>query len=123
MFKTILLSAVLFCHCAAAQPIDLRARSLRGAQAHPYGVAVRPAAPQPSVYRSPVYRSSAAQPEQTGTVADADGENGFQQTGLKIFKEEDEDKVLKLDVENPEFDRLSDAKKQSILNRITYKEN
>ena len=77
MFKTILLSAVLFCHCAAAQPIDLRARSLRGAQAHPYGVAVRPAAPQPSVYRSPVSRSSAAQSEQTGTVADADGENGF----------------------------------------------
>ncbi len=43
------------------------------------------------------------------------------QTGIKIFQEKDEDKVLNFTVDNPEFDRLSQTRQQDVLKRITIK--
>lgn len=124
MFKAVFLSALLFCSCARAQMVDLRARSMQGRQAHPQGVAVRP---KPVVYRHAAASQSAAENQKAENApaslsAQSETQGGIKQTGLKIFKEEDEDKVLKIDVDNPEFDRLSDRRKQNILSRISYEE-
>ena len=125
MFKAVFLSAMLFCFCAEERMVDLRARSMQGRQAHPQGVAVRP---KPVVYRRADAPQSAAAENQkaenslVSLSAQSETQGGIKQTGLKIFKEEDEDKVLKIDVDNPEFDRLSDRRKQNILSRISYEE-
>ncbi len=124
MFKAVFLSALLFCFCAEAQMVDLRARSMQGRQAHPQGVAVRP---KPVYRRADAPQSVAAENQKAenspvSLSAQSETQGGIKQTGLKIFKEEDEDKVLKIDVDNPEFDRLSDRRKQNILSRISYEE-
>ena len=49
--------------------------------------------------------------------------NKIQQTGVKVFQEKDEDKVMNFNVENPEFDKLSDYKKQDLMKRISFKKN
>ena len=47
----------------------------------------------------------------------------IQQTGVKIFQEKDESKVLNFDVKNPEFDKLSDIRKKDLTSRITFEKN
>ena len=100
---------------SAAQVVDMRAYSRQqGFKAYQK--------PSASAYRKTTPRQSAAarskaeaqaQGEQTAsaetnTFSPEDGNTGkIQQTGLKIFQEKDEDKVLKFDVENPEFKKLS----------------
>lgn len=122
MFKTVLIASLLFCRCAFAQMIDVRALSYRGQQAYPHGIVVPPrpkAAPVPPA-RTEKPRQAAENPSLA--EKDADNTENVRQKGLKIFKKEDEDKVLKIDVDNPEFDRLPDSRKKNILNRISYKE-
>lgn len=43
----------------------------------------------------------------------------LRQTGIKIFQEKDESKVMNFDVENPEFKKLNKEERQDLLNRIT----
>lgn len=118
MFKAVLTAALLISCVAEAQMVDVRARSMRGRQAYPQGVAVRP---QPVVYsRSD---SAVSRERESGQGAAVDNPpRQVRQTGLKIFKEEDEGKVLNINVDNPEFDKLSDSRKQNILSRISYEE-
>lgn len=118
MFKAVLTAALLLSCAVQAQMVDVRARSMRGRQAYPQGVAVRP---QPAAYS----RSDSAVAPEWESGRNADNGNPPQkvrQTGLKIFKEEDEGKVLNINVDNPEFDKLSDSRKQNILSRISYEE-
>lgn len=119
MFKAVLIAALLFCGTARSQMVDMRARSMRGRQAYPQGVAVRPQ--QPVVY-SRSAPSVHSREQESGQTAEPNQPKQFRQTGLKIFKEEDEDKVLNISVDNPEFDKLSDSRKQNILSRISYEE-
>lgn len=118
MFKAVLIAALLFCGPAQSQVADLRARSIRSRQAYPQGVAVRP---KPVVY-SRSTPSVQSREQESGQTAEPNQPKQFRQTGLKIFKEEDEDKVLNISVDNPEFDKLSDSRKQNILSRISYEE-
>lgn len=119
MFKTVLITALLFCRCAEAQMIDVRALSYRGQQAYPQGIAVPPrpktAAPLPA--RTEKHQTAAGE---KSLATDRDNTGTVRQKGLKIFK--DEDQILKIDVDNPEFDKLPDSRKKNILNRISYKE-
>ncbi len=46
----------------------------------------------------------------------------LRQTGKKVFLPSDEGKVGKIKVPTPDFDRLSPAEKQDVLQRIQYKE-
>ena len=65
-----------------------------------------------------------AAPEKENAVPPAqEREQKIQQTGFKIFQEKDEDKVMNFNVENPEFDKLSDYKKQDLMKRISFKKN
>lgn len=118
MFKAVLTAVLLLSSVAEAQMVDVRARSVRGRQAYPHGVAVRP---QP-VASSGASASVSRERESGRNADDGNPPQKVRQTGLKIFKEEDEDKVLNINVDNPEFDKLSDARKRNILSRISYEE-
>ncbi|HBO59247.1 MAG TPA: hypothetical protein DD624_04995 [Alphaproteobacteria bacterium] len=120
MFKPVLIAALLFCRCADAQMIDVRALSYRGQQAYPQGVAIPPRPKTATSLPVPAkpHPAEAKQP----AAAESDNAGNVRQKGLKIFKEEDENKVLNINVDNPEFDKLPDSRKQNILNRISYKE-
>ena len=126
------LSAVLVLFFSAetvgAQVIDMRAYSRqRGFKAYQAPVPVVPVKRMPR-------RSAAARPaddaqEESVSVTRgngasdaeiADEQEKIQQTGLKIFQEKDEDKVLKFDVENPEFKKLNKSQQQSLVKRISY---
>lgn len=121
MFKTVLIAALLFCRCAEAQMIDVRALSRRGQQAYPQGIAVPPRPKTAALLPARTEKHQTAAGEKS-LATDRDNTGTVRQKGLKIFKEEDEDKILKIDVDNPEFDKLPDSRKKNILNRISYKE-
>lgn len=121
MFKTVLIAALMFCRCADAQMIDVRALSYRGQQAYPQGIAIPP---RPKTAVPLPVRTEKRQPPagEKALATDTGNSESVRQKGLKIFKEEDENKILKIDVDNPEFDKLPDSRKKNILNRISYKE-
>ena len=118
---------------AGAQVVDMRAYSRqRGFKAYQ--------APAPSAYRrnparqrggspsasetSPVRVASAAvsdSPQETSSGNASGRENEkIKQTGMKIFQEKDEDKVLNFDVENPEYKKLNKRQQQELMKRISY---
>ena len=47
----------------------------------------------------------------------------IRQTGIKIFQEKDESKVMNFNVENPEFKKLNKKQQQDLLNRITFEQS
>lgn len=109
---------------ASAQVADMRALSRRRGY-----VAYQPK--QPAVRRRAVAerqalaapeKNAAAEPEEQADLKKEDApKQKIHQTGLKIFQEKDEDKVLNFTVDNPEFDKLSQARQQDVLKRITIK--
>ena len=103
-----------------AQSFDMRAYSRqRGFKAYKVKP-VAPVYPVPRVKEQP--RQKNAENEET-SVRPAEPENKIQQTGVKVFQEKDEAKVMNFDVKNPEFDKLSDYKKQDLMKRITFEQN
>ena len=74
-------------------------------------------APPPS-YGAPAVREDAAAPAET-EKKDDNSEN-IEQNGLKMFSEEDEKKVLKSERQtgNRRYDRMSDARKEELLQRV-----
>lgn len=128
--KTAVLFLLFFCwqvSDAGAQVFDMRARSRRVMSSGrcPNGVCPRPAAPAREYarpYAVPADETPAALNENS-LAARGQGNQGqetkkISQTGIKIFQEKDEDKVLNFKVENPEFDKLNEKKKQDVMNRI-----
>ena len=55
--------------------------------------------------------------------ADSGDVKKLRQTGIKIFQEKDEDKVMNFVVENPEFKKLNKKRQQDLLNRIKYEKD
>lgn len=127
--KIIVFFLFLFCwqvSDARAQVVDMRARSRKVMSAGPCPNGVCPRRTRPAYENNRPY--AAPQPGHqalnenslAARAADGkdDGEKKISQTGIKIFQEKDEDKVLNFEVENPEFDKLDKKKKQDVMNRI-----
>lgn len=103
----------------SAQVVDMRAYSRqRGFKAY----SVRQQAYVPPVRREAAQNRAEPATENTASPVDRP-EHKIQQTGIKVFQEKDEDKVMNFNVENPEFDKLSDYKKQDLMKRISFKNN
>lgn len=105
----------LFGQDLKAQVVDMRAYSRqRGSRAY---------TPQtPIVKQRPARRMPVpVKKEEPSTAKETDQK--IRQTGVKVFQEKDEEKVLNFNVENPEFDKLSDYKKQDLMNRISFEKN
>ena len=109
---------------ASAQTADMRALSRRRGYA-----AYQPKQPA-ARRRITVERQAFAPPESNGQAEEYEradlkkddaSKQKIHQTGIKIFQEKDEDKVLNFTVDNPEFDRLSQTRQQDVLKRITIK--
>lgn len=117
-FLLLLFGIFLFVTDASAQVVDMRAYSRRrGFKAY-------------TVKRDKVRRSAgqnARTPQSAGDASqkalpDAQDGGGIRQTGAKIFLEEDENKVLKFDAANPEFDKLTKKQQDNVMSRISIKE-
>lgn len=65
--------------------------------------------------------AAAPQKKSPSSVQQRDG-GRIHQTGVKIFQDKDEDKVLKFDVDNPEFDKLTKKQQDDVMRRISIKE-
>lgn len=116
---------VLFASVASAQVVDMRAYSRRRGF-KPYTVKreqtqrverryVRPSSAQTG-------QNAAASPQKKTPAAQQSDNSRIHQTGVKIFQEKDEDKVLKFDVDNPEFDKLTKRQQDDVMSRISIKE-
>lgn len=127
-FLLLLSGIVLFASVASAQVIDMRAYSRRRGF-KPYTVKreqtqrverqyVRPTPAQTGKNAQP----AAASPQQKQPAAQSQDNGRIHQTGVKIFQEKDEDKVLKFDVDNPEFDKLTKRQQDDVMSRISIKE-
>lgn len=120
---------MLFSISVSAQPFDVRAysrqRGFKAYQPKPETVAV----PRQPAFTAPDETPDANADENQKDESfkpdrqQEDKPSKIQQTGIKVFQKKDEDKVLNFDVENPEFDKLSDKRKQDIMNRITFEKD
>ena len=119
---------VLFASVASAQVVDMRAYSRRRGF-KPYTVKreqtqrverqyVRPSSAQTGQNA----QNAAASPQKKTPAAQQSDNSRIHQTGVKIFQEKDEDKVLKFDVDNPEFDKLTKRQQDDVMSRISIKE-
>ena len=119
---------VLFASVASAQVVDMRAYSRRRGF-KPYTVKreqtqrverqyVRPSSAQTGQNA----QSAAVSPQKKKPDAQQPDNGRIHQTGVKIFQEKDEDKVLKFDVDNPEFDKLTKRQQDDVMSRISIKE-
>ncbi len=103
-----------------AQVVDMRAYSRqRGFKAY----SVRRQAYVPPAVRAAPAKNKAAPEKENAVPPGQEQERKIQQTGVKVFQEKDEDKVMNFNVENPEFDKLSNYKKQDLMKRISFKKN
>ena len=131
MNRIVLAFLVLFLSAGSvsAQVIDMRAFSRqRGFKAYqPQTQASRQARTQqiPQPQLRPAFADD-EQIQQTEKTYDSVPRNQpeeqpkqLRQTGIKIFQEKDEDKVMNFNVENPEFKKLNKKQQQDLLNRIT----
>ncbi len=126
-FLLLLSGIVLFASVASAQVVDMRAYSRRrGFKAYTVKHeqtqrAERQYVRQPSAQTVQNAQNAAVTPQKKQPAAQSD--NGrIRQTGVKIFQEKDEDKVLKFDVDNPEFDKLTKRQQDDVMSRISIKE-
>ncbi|MGN0904141.1 MAG: hypothetical protein ACI4PW_03190 [Alphaproteobacteria bacterium] len=74
-------------------------------------------APAPS-YGVPAARSSGQGSAPAAQDPAGEKSESLEQTGIKMFKPEDEGKVMKAPIKNPEFDKLSASEKEDILQRV-----
>ncbi len=74
-------------------------------------------APAPS-YGVPAVRSSGQGAAPAAEKTAEEKSEPLEQTGIKMFKPEDEGKVMKAPIKNQEFDRLSASEKEDILQRV-----
>ena len=103
-----------------AQVVDMRAYSRqRGFKAY----SVPRQAYVPPVRKVPQAQKRAEPEKENAAPPAAQPEHKIRQTGVKVFQEKDEDKVMNFDVKNPEFDKLSDYRKQDLMKRISFKKN
>lgn len=117
-FLLLLFGIFLFATEVSAEVVDMRAYSRRrGFKAY-------------TVKRDKIRRpagQNARPPQSAGDASqkalpDAQDGGGIRQTGAKIFLEEDENKVLKFDAANPEFDKLTKKQQDDVMSRISIKE-
>lgn len=117
----ILFSGMFFGHIANAQVVDMRAfsrqRGFKAYQAKPND------APTPKAAPSIMTHGQNQTDKTTEKQSKSNEKDKIQQTGVKIFQEKDENKVLNFDVENPEFDKLSESRKKDLTSRITFEKN
>ena len=139
--KFVFLIALFFGTQVCAQVVDMRAFSRqRGYKAYGGGAGIVrptvknsvPAQGKRTIASAESASSSAAD---SGTSAgraekklaqyspDSDEEEAVRQKGLKVFREEDEDKVMNFVVENPDFKKLNKKQQQDLLKRIKYEKN
>ncbi|MBR1778188.1 MAG: hypothetical protein IJ752_06360 [Alphaproteobacteria bacterium] len=123
-FALIFMMLVLFGSAASAQVIDVRAISRqRGFKA--YQPSRQSPQYQPSRQRmAPVAKEESVPPSEGEKLSVSQNQpekkqKQIHQTGIKIFQEKDEDKIMNFDVENPEFRKLNKKQQQDLLNRIT----
>ena len=115
------LGLFLFGQAADAEVFDMRACSRRRGF-KPYTVKQAYVPPtRPRAVVEPVRH--AMSDSQSNSVNQSESERKIRQTGVKVFQEKDEAKVLNFKVENPEFDKLSDYKKQDLMQRISFQGN
>ena len=114
---------------SSAQVVDMRAYSRqRGFKAYqvpaPAAYAKKTNRPAPSqAYGAPSQEKAASAGGGTSSsvAKNGDGEHEkIRQTGVKIFQEKDEDKVLNFDVENSEFKKLNKNQQQDLMKRISF---
>ncbi len=111
----IFLGCLFFIQGVDAQVVDMRAFSRqRGSRAYKVK--------QPVIRQKPVRQMPVPVKKEDPLPAE-EADQKIQQTGVKVFQEKDEDKVMNFNVENPEFDKLSDYKKQDLMNRISFEKN
>ena len=128
MLKLFLASGgLIFCMLvsgqASAQVVDMRAYSrqhgFKAYQAKTLSSPVRKkSVPVKQEKTSVSPQTASGQTETTQTAARTEKKQ-LRQTGIKIFQEKDENKVMNFDVENPEFKKLNKEEQQDLLNRIT----
>ncbi len=111
----------------SAQVVDMRAysrqRGLKSYYAKKPTAAKTNAAQQnvSQIRKKEMTKPQSADASQATSGDNAEKENEpIRQTGIKIFQEKDENKVLNFDVENPEFKKLNKKQQQDLLNRITF---
>lgn len=119
-FVLCLLVLTVFSNSVQAQVMDVRAFSRqRGFKAYQLR---QPSSPvQRQLNRNFKAEHASGRGEKTQNIADTGNEQHekIRQTGIKIFQEKDEGKVLNFDVENPEFKKLNESKKKDLVRRIT----
>lgn len=125
MFK-LLFFMILFSTSAAAQLIDLRARSVHTGGSHFAHSPVQQYRPSPQGYYRVPQQAQQQAPQLALQSVPLSMQNSVQaplkQGKLKMFLPKDEARVLNFKIDNPDFDRLSNVKKQDILRRIIIEE-
>lgn len=121
----LLLFFVVFTGAVQAQTFDVRAfsrqRGFKAYQVKPTRKVVveRGRAFQPADAQSGAPQEAGKREySQEKTDFQQNQKKRIQQTGIKIFQEKDEDKVLNFDVENPEFKKLNEIQKKNLVQRI-----
>ena len=115
------LSFVVFSDPVRAQTFDVRAFSRqRGFKAYK-ALEKAPSHQQKDVRINTEANQNIRQdePNQGKIVSQTNQGKKIQQSGIKIFQEKDENKVLNFDVENPEFKKLNEHRKKDLVQRIT----
>lgn len=104
-----------------AQVVDMRAYSRqRGYSSYQNSVSVRSTVVRRNV-QSDAVKNEGEEASFTGQeAANSKKREKIRQTGLKIFQEKDENKVMNFNVENPEFRKLNKKQQQDLMNRITF---
>ena len=121
IYALIFFAGCFFAQCVNAQVVDMRAfsrqRGFKAYQAKPTY------APAPKAVQSIMVHGQNRTDKADEKQAAFAEQDKIQQTGVKIFQEKDENKVLNFDVENPEFDKLSESRKKDLTSRITFEKN
>lgn len=122
-FLLIFLTVPFFAYAQGRYVPDLRARSRRGGVGQTKPVPQQQSSSQQKRPQQPQAQNQGGQagevcPSGTCGTAGLSQPQEFKQTGTRQFRKEDEDKVLNFDVQNPEFDKLSDKQKADVMNRI-----
>ena len=104
-----------------AQVVDMRAYSRqRGYRSYQNSVPVRSTVVRRNVQSDAVENEEEEDSFTGQEAANPKKREKIRQTGLKIFQEKDENKVMNFNVENPEFRKLNKKQQQDLMNRITF---
>ena len=132
----LLIFSVFFCEQAFAQVVDMRAYSRKHGFKAYQGQTYTPSVQKKTVVKrtAPVSgrdelnemtgqiknkRTMEDQVSEKASPTSEEQRKKLRQTGIKIFQEKDENKVMNFDVENPEFKKLNKKDQQDLIDRIT----